>query len=818
MNSNNYYSKKPLKTRLIQIGALSFIMYILAVLPFFIKRGMPFFYYGDYNVQQIPFYIAAHRALRNGELFWNWNIDLGGSLIGDFSFYLLGSPFFWLTFPLDEVMLQYVMPFLMALKYSVCAITAYVFIRRHVARDESAMIGALLYAFSGFNACNIVFNHFTDAVAFFPLYLYTFDMLMDVDHHKDNYAFYLSGKRFIAFTLMTSLMSVINYYFFFGQVVFLLIYFIVCYIPGNRVRTHVLMFVRAALGGILGCMISGFFLLQAALAVSGNSRINKFILGYDTVSYPSMNMIWDIIKSMVMIPDIIGKGTVFYTSTVKNASLAVYLPLFGLAGVIAYFLKYKLKKDVHKRLLLVCFIMAMIPVLNSSFSMFNEAYYARWFYMPILFMALCTAKIVERGSSKELKKGTLISAILFLLVINIGILPDYGDDGKLVYMSLIENDKIFWRNVVGTGVITVLLIILIFAFPKCIRNFYDLKDKKKKPLKKPFMRLTALLFATVIASYVSLYIVLYNGSGLITDYGKEEWEHQMLNTMPIGLSDEFFRDETDNTATNYDMVWGIGSLHSFISTIPAQIFDFYEGVGNVHRTVETRIPQEKIGLRAIVSARYYMENSTINKEGIFNDGDGITGYYYKESQNGIDIYENANCIPMGFAYDYYLTKSEWEDIDDEEIQDRLLSVVMVVDDEDEGKVIGTMDKLPSGYYEDILPDEIFEKNCNERKETSCNSFEPDTRGFSAQTTNLQKESVLFFSVPNSKGFTATVDGNKAEIIEADYGMMAIKVNAGVHAIRVNYIPQGFYGGIVMSIVGVIIISFYAVIFYKKKEI
>lgn len=49
----------------------AFLMYVLAILPILISRGLPFFYYGDYNVQQVPFYIAAHRAVRSGEFFWN---------------------------------------------------------------------------------------------------------------------------------------------------------------------------------------------------------------------------------------------------------------------------------------------------------------------------------------------------------------------------------------------------------------------------------------------------------------------------------------------------------------------------------------------------------------------------------------------------------------------------------------------------------------------------------------------------------------------------------------------------------------------------
>ena len=30
-----------------------------------------FTFYGDFNVQQIPFYIEANRAVRSGAIFWN---------------------------------------------------------------------------------------------------------------------------------------------------------------------------------------------------------------------------------------------------------------------------------------------------------------------------------------------------------------------------------------------------------------------------------------------------------------------------------------------------------------------------------------------------------------------------------------------------------------------------------------------------------------------------------------------------------------------------------------------------------------------------
>ena len=73
--------------------AISLVIFI----PFVIMDGGYFIYLGDFNCQQIPFYIEVNESIRNGEFFWNWNTDLGANLIGSYAFYLIGSPFFWLT-------------------------------------------------------------------------------------------------------------------------------------------------------------------------------------------------------------------------------------------------------------------------------------------------------------------------------------------------------------------------------------------------------------------------------------------------------------------------------------------------------------------------------------------------------------------------------------------------------------------------------------------------------------------------------------------------------------------------------------------------
>ena len=364
------------------------LLYLAAVLPFLIYHGGIFFYYGDYNVQQVPFYILAHRAVRGGRFFWNPYIDLGSSMGASMSFYLWGSPFFWLTIPFSEKMIPYILPFVMSLRYGTAMAASYAYIRRNVRSNFWAVIGSLLYTFSGFQACNIVFQHFHDATAFFPLYLLTFDDAV--------------GKnRTAGFTLMTALMSVINYYFFFGQAIFILIYYIVRYCPSrdpHRIAGDV---IRVLLSGILGLLISAN--------------------GYGIFAYDEGVTPLAIIKSLFMVPDIIAKPTLFSGEQVKNGSLAAYLPCFSLTGVIAYMRVFR--RSWKSKMIAVCCVMAFIPLLNSVFSAFNSEYYARWFYMPILIMAAMTARALESAGRTELMKAARVTVIITVLIMLSALVP-----------------------------------------------------------------------------------------------------------------------------------------------------------------------------------------------------------------------------------------------------------------------------------------------------------------------------------------------------------------------------------------------------------
>ena len=83
---------------------------------------------------------------------------------------------------------------------------------------------------------------------------------------------------------------------------------------------------------------------------------------------------------------------------------------------------------------------------------------------------------------------------------------------------------------------------------------------------------------------------------------------------------------------------------------------------------------------------------------------------------------------------------------------------------------------------------------------------------------LKDSTLVFFSVPNTKGFSSTVDGKETEIIRADFGLMAIPVSGGSHEIRVTYTQEGLKTGIVMSVLGVIIAAAYIAYMQRLKNI
>ena len=158
--------KNIIKNPIAQAFFLNFLLAFFSFIYFIIVNKGLFTLCDDINIQDIPLGMLANNAIKKGNILWNWNIDIGSSFIGGTSYYMLGSPFFWLSCFFPENWFPFLIGWLYMLKYAVAGATSYYYIQIFCKNKKYALIGSILYAFSGFQATNLLFYHFHDIVSF----------------------------------------------------------------------------------------------------------------------------------------------------------------------------------------------------------------------------------------------------------------------------------------------------------------------------------------------------------------------------------------------------------------------------------------------------------------------------------------------------------------------------------------------------------------------------------------------------------------------------------------------------------------------------
>ena len=213
-----------------------------------------------------------------------------------------------------------------------------------------AVLGACLYAFSGFTVYNVFFNHFVDVVALFPYLLWALDEAV----HE---------KRRGPFALLVALNLLNNYFFFAGQIVFLLIYFI-CMTASGSYRIKGRDFAALAFESAVGCGMGCVLAWPALLSLAQNPRTVDLSSGFGFLLYGKTQQYAAIVYSLFFPPDSPYMPVIFTEGVIKWTSMTAYLPPARHGGVIALPLQ---NGTAFKRILCTCLVMAFVPVLNSSF-------------------------------------------------------------------------------------------------------------------------------------------------------------------------------------------------------------------------------------------------------------------------------------------------------------------------------------------------------------------------------------------------------------------------------------------------------------------
>ena len=790
-------SLRPQKEKKLSTFIIALFCAAALFVPYMILDEGYFIFYGDFNVQQIPFYQTCHEAIKSGNISWSWLTDLGSNFIGSYSFYLLGSPFFWLTIPFPNWFVPYLMGPLLILKFACAALTAYLYIRRFTKTAEAARLGGLLYAFSGFSIYNIFFNHFHEAIIFLPLLLLAFEMLIT------------ENKRGV-FALAVALCAVSNYFFFFGMAVFTVIYFFVRLSTG-AIKVKFSRFAAIVLEAVLGVGIACALLLPAVFAIVDNSRVSNTQLGWNAIMYGKEQIYLNVIQCFFFPPDIPARPVFFPGAEVKWSSLGGWLPVFSMVGVFAWFTSRK--KSWLKRIIGICAFMAMVPVLNSAFYAFNSSYYARWFYMPILMMSLATVMLTEDRSADWSSGFKWVFGITAAMALVIGFFPQKDENGDIIYgLYTQSSDNMYTLRFWIACLIAIVSLLILYLI-------LGLLHKNRTAFYKT---------ATVCVCIVSvIYGNVYISQGRSHSYAQKEVVIDQLIEGKVGLENfDQYRVDTYSGVDNTSMFLGLPGINAFHSIVPASIMEFYKYVGE-KRDVGSRPEVDNYALRPLLSVKYVL-NRTGGESFVDENGETkMPGYTYVNTDGGYYIYKNDNYIPYGFSYDYYMSKDFCDSYNEENRAGLMLKAILLSNEQIEkyGYMMTDLNEVVNettdGYQDKTtlsFSEEAYSYDCAKLADTAAYSFETDNSGFTAKVTR-NKESLVFFSVPFDEGWTATVNGKEAEIEKVNVGFMAVKVPEGASTIRFDYETPRLKAGFVITGGSLAILLIYILFFtaYKKNH-
>lgn len=179
--------------------------------------------------------------------------------------------------------------------------------------------------------------------------------------------------------------------------------------------------------------------------------------------------------------------------------------------------------------------------------------------------------------------------------------------------------------------------------------------------------------------------------------------------------------------------------------------------------------------------------------------------------NGITVYENKHYIPLGIPFDTYIPKSAFNRFQTKEEKHMSLYHGVILEDSE----VDLTSRLTQYTEEirDINSIRFLSRNLA-KNAMKMESFSHNKIKGSIQ---LEKESLVFYSIPYDEGWSVKVDGKHVKTYKVNIGMMGILLPPGSHQIQLNYRPPFYTVGWILFWIGLLLLG-YSIHKTKKKPI
>lgn len=564
----------------------------------------------DMSQQVIPL-LTDFKDILSGKdgMFLNFHNAGGMNLWGVF-FFFIASPYTLLVLLVDKADVIYLVNIMTVLKLMTAAVTAQIYFRT-CQKKLSPYISSVLsivYAFCGYGMFYYQNNIWLDMMYLFPLLMVAFKELFE-------------KKRIIPYTVMLTLMMIVNYYISYMIVIFILLFMAVCCWRYRKEEKYKDVPCRFIIGSLLGALLSAVVWIPCFLQFLSSGRSKS-------------------VMQQIESADFFSNYQTTFCLLLSTASVAVIVLVFLLDG-----------KKRSKRLntdLIMLFLMLIPIIIEPANLMWHTGSYmsfpCRYAFITIFFALICAGYFLSSENAIAKEKKNCDHFIIFLILAALiygfyrfseGFVAN-NRDGMAKYTKSLWQDSTAFE-----------LWLEFFVVAAVFYTIITLLHKKGWISKKVFALFLAMFVAAESYANVNVYMITPD-----MNYPERSYYHHNIMDLSDRIEDNdgFYRVKTSSKLFEVNLVGSMGynSLSHYTSLTSRDYMYMMKQLGYSSYWMEVGSYGGTELTDALLSVKYLIEKN----DGITNNADSVY------SNSIYEIVPTEYYLPLGIVTDADLSGSE----------------------------------------------------------------------------------------------------------------------------------------------------------------
>lgn len=631
------------KAGFIRLYSLMYLPVAAIILLYFGVKGKSFVFGMDGMCEHAPALAYAGQWIRDGLTGKGWrmvdfSLGQGLDVLTTLTWFCLTDPAAWVSalFPAEMVETTYAV--VIFLRFYLAGVFTALLASAFEADDWQAALAGILYAFSSYTfAASMKHMNFGAGMVLLPLLFYAIERLL----REEKWGLYVA---------VAAVQMIANFYFAYKNTILAILYIVLRLAvelkSGKEVRKCAWDGVKLLFGYLLGIALAAVVFLPMAAAFGNNTR-TEMATGYqESLWYYPVDYYLTMFSGMFQSPQGLGMWTIVG---------AVPLMMFGVMGLYAG--KNK-RYTILKAMLIAVIVMMCVPaagkVMNGFGYVTNRFSYA-------LQLLIAIGGCLGLNELKHLKKQTVGAVFAICL------LYACGCAFALKYL--------FSKIVLALFVLTAAVLLVT----RSVRCGWMTKKLARSAVCIVAMVSVCVHFVLFFEAEPEEYIENYHDAGSL--------KYAQVSPMKVFASEdaaEFYRVagpggwEVENSGHmgGAAAVMGYRGTSHYWSIIPSEVTDFYTDIC-LNTEIYTYCVKDlglDSGLNLLASVKYRL--SDLNGNEVEMPGFSPTDEDFA-AEEGYEVLENRYSLPIGYTYDDYMTRAEYERLDVMEKRDALLKHAIV---------------------------------------------------------------------------------------------------------------------------------------------